>query len=157
MLLTKEVLKAGRALLDWTQQELADKAGLHIGTIARFEAGTGMHAENRERIATVMQEAGISFIVGPDTSTTATGVIHASAAPNVIKAGRALLDWTQKDLSDNTGLPITTIVQLEAGAVINVPASETIQEIMEAAGLAFIQDGELLIGITKTVEIKENQ
>jgi transcriptional regulator with XRE-family HTH domain len=66
MLLTKEVLKAARALLGWTQQELADEAGLHHGTLSRFESEISMHEETIAKIAAAIKRGGIEFVIEDD-------------------------------------------------------------------------------------------
>ena len=55
--------RAARGLLDWTQQELADRAGVGIVTVRQLEAGS-----SEPRRATVdvikraLREAGVDFI-----------------------------------------------------------------------------------------------
>lgn len=69
MLLTKEVAKAGRALIGWTQQDLADRSGLSIGTIQRFETGGSMYGDNAERMIQALTDGGIIFISRADVFT----------------------------------------------------------------------------------------
>ena len=49
--MTPAQCKAARALLGWSQQDLADKAGLHKRTIAGFEAGEGREQHNSTEAA----------------------------------------------------------------------------------------------------------
>lgn len=61
--LTIEQSAAGRALLGWSQKELADKAHLGESTIRNFEKGRGAQTHNNilaMRIA--MEEAGVMFL-----------------------------------------------------------------------------------------------
>ena len=58
-------IKAARSLLDWSQERLAQAAGLSIATIKRLEAQGGpLGGRNNtgERIAAALEKAGIEFI-----------------------------------------------------------------------------------------------
>jgi predicted transcriptional regulator len=55
--------RAARGLLDWSQQELADKAKVGIVTIRQLEAGS--HQPRRATLDVVrrcLEEAGVEFI-----------------------------------------------------------------------------------------------
>jgi len=55
--------RAARGLLDWSQQELADKAGIGVVTVRQLEAG--MHEPRRATLDVVrrcLEAAGIEFI-----------------------------------------------------------------------------------------------
>jgi transcriptional regulator with XRE-family HTH domain len=62
-MITSEQCRAARALLNWSQQDLAAKSGVGIVTVHQLEAGT-----NRPRRATIdvvrraFEIAGIEFI-----------------------------------------------------------------------------------------------
>lgn len=61
--LTIEQSAAGRALLGWSQKDLAEKAHLGESTIRNFEKGRGAQTHNNilaMRIA--MEEAGVMFL-----------------------------------------------------------------------------------------------
>ena len=58
-------IKAARALLGWSQEELASRSRLSIPTIKRLEAAEGEvggRDETREAIVGALQEGGIEFI-----------------------------------------------------------------------------------------------
>ena len=58
-------LKAARALLGWSQDELAERAGISRPTIARLEvpgAKLGGYATTRDKIVSTFEEAGITFL-----------------------------------------------------------------------------------------------
>jgi transcriptional regulator with XRE-family HTH domain len=61
---TNEQLRAARALLGWSQTELALKAGLSVPTIKRLEGGFGPHVsdEARARLQKAIETAGVEFI-----------------------------------------------------------------------------------------------
>lgn len=59
-----------------------------------------------------------------------------------IKAGRAMLGWSQAKLAETTGMTREGIARIEAGKVD--PRTSSILRIksaMESAGLVFIDDG----------------
>ncbi len=58
-----------------------------------------------------------------------------------IRAARALLSWSGKDLAEKTGLGFSTLMRLEV--LEGVPSAqaktlETIQKVFESAGVEFI-------------------
>jgi transcriptional regulator with XRE-family HTH domain len=64
MMLIRQV-KAARALLDWSQDDLADKSGLPARAIARFERGGGESDDlsgARDRIVNALRAAGVIFV-----------------------------------------------------------------------------------------------
>src|SRR5262245_33161383 len=62
-MLTIEQIRAARALLDWSQSDLADKAELSQTGIARIENGTNKpNTSTLEKIADAFENAGIEFI-----------------------------------------------------------------------------------------------
>ena len=62
-LLRPEQCRAARGLLDWTQESLAERAGLSRSTVRDFEAGRhDLHAGSAARIAGVLDEAGVVLI-----------------------------------------------------------------------------------------------
>jgi predicted transcriptional regulator len=62
-MITPAQCRAARALLDWTQQDLADSARIGVATIRLFE---GAAADSRHATLTVLrqtfQSAGVEFI-----------------------------------------------------------------------------------------------
>ena len=62
-MITSSQCRAARDLLDWTQQELADRAGVGIVTVRQFEGG--LNAPRRatlEVIRRALEVAGVEFI-----------------------------------------------------------------------------------------------
>jgi predicted transcriptional regulator len=58
-------IKAARALLDWSQEELAVAANVSIPTIKRLEAHDGLlggRSETGNKIQNALQSAGVEFI-----------------------------------------------------------------------------------------------
>jgi transcriptional regulator with XRE-family HTH domain len=63
-LVTIEQLRAARALLGWSQSELAARAGLSLPTVKRLEADFGPRVsdEARVKLQLTIEAAGIEFI-----------------------------------------------------------------------------------------------
>jgi predicted transcriptional regulator len=58
-------IKAARALLEWSQDDLADRSGVGLATIKRLEAGSGEvggRDATRDALMTTLEKAGIQFI-----------------------------------------------------------------------------------------------
>jgi transcriptional regulator with XRE-family HTH domain len=62
--ITIEQLRGGRALLGWSQTQLAGRAGMSLPTIKRVEAGSGPRvSENaRLKLRRALEAGGIEFI-----------------------------------------------------------------------------------------------
>ncbi|WP_426256847.1 helix-turn-helix domain-containing protein [Sphingomonas sp. DC2300-3] len=63
-----EQCRAARALLDWTAQDLADRAGIGVATVRRFESASGVAPQSVEAMIAALRSAGISFISAGETS-----------------------------------------------------------------------------------------
>lgn len=75
-------IRAARGLLDWTQEDLAQKSGVSSRTVKRLEEGQGFAAGQHESVALIqqaMERAGVVFLSEPGQ----IGVVLR------IKAGRA--------------------------------------------------------------------
>lgn len=58
-------VKAARALLGWSQGDLASKSGVSKPTVARLEAGDGDlggYADTRDKLLQAFEAAGVIFI-----------------------------------------------------------------------------------------------
>ena len=63
--MTSAQIRAARALLNWTIQELAEKVGVDRNTIAQIEAGRyASDAETLAIIRRVLETAGVEFTNG---------------------------------------------------------------------------------------------
>ena len=75
-MLFAEQIRAARGLLDWTQRELADQAGVSLSTVKRMEAGAGPaqgHGRNIWALQETLEKAGIRFL-GPGEADAGPGV-----------------------------------------------------------------------------------
>ncbi|NBX66408.1 MAG: helix-turn-helix domain-containing protein [Proteobacteria bacterium] len=62
-MMTTHQLKAARALLDWTQQDLAKAAGMHLNVINNIERGTtNPRQQTVERLKKALENSGIVFL-----------------------------------------------------------------------------------------------
>ena len=66
MIPPQRIVKAARLLLEWTQQDLADHAGISIGSISRFEAGASLSKPSMLKVITAFEEEGVGFIFDAD-------------------------------------------------------------------------------------------
>jgi transcriptional regulator with XRE-family HTH domain len=72
-MLTAEQCRAGRAWLNLTQSELAEKAGIGLSTLRAFEAGTRAPIRaNLNALRHSLEAAGVQFVFGEDGR--ATGI-----------------------------------------------------------------------------------
>ncbi len=63
--LTSAQCRAARGLLDWTQDALAERAGVSRSTIRDFEAGRHTpHRATQDQIAAALEDAGVLFVFG---------------------------------------------------------------------------------------------
>lgn len=126
-------VKAARALLAWTQGELAREAGIATSTLADFERGQRIPANNSVHAITLaLDKQGIRFLGGGAV----TGPIRQRAAPQT--SGGQVLRWiTAEDLSQwaarrdgPAGLPelLSRLIVVSCGPVaLRFPADESIQ------------------------------
>lgn len=69
ILITSGQIRAARALLRWSSQDLADASGIGITTIKRMEVMDGVPAGNVRTLAALqsaLEAAGIEFVGSPD-------------------------------------------------------------------------------------------
>jgi transcriptional regulator with XRE-family HTH domain len=63
-----EQCRAARALLDWSAQELADRAEIGVATVRRFEGGSAVATMSIDAMVSALSGAGISFIAAGESS-----------------------------------------------------------------------------------------
>jgi transcriptional regulator with XRE-family HTH domain len=64
-MLTSDQIRAARALLRWSAQDLADKADIGISTVQRMENAEGVpsaSSKNLEAVQRTLEKAGVEFI-----------------------------------------------------------------------------------------------
>ncbi len=68
-------------------------------------------------------------------------MIETQPAPPQVRAGRALLDWSQSVLAQAAGVSLSTVKDFEAGRRQPVPNNLTaIRQALEAAGVIFVDE-----------------
>lgn len=67
------------------------------------------------------------------------------------RAARGLLNWTVRDLSEAAGVHRNTITRIETDQTAAGPAIVAIKKALEAAGVVFLPDGEVVecVGLRK--------
>ena len=66
---TSYQLRAARAILRWSLEDLSEKTDIGTTTLKRFESGDGVpngHLRNFQTIRKVLEKAGIDFIGTPE-------------------------------------------------------------------------------------------
>lgn len=64
-MLTPDLTRAARGLLDWSQDQLAKRSNLSLSTVKDFEAGRRTPAVNNlAAIQTALENAGVRFVSG---------------------------------------------------------------------------------------------
>ena len=64
-MVTREQCKAGRALVGWSQTDLADAADVGLSTVRDFETGKRTPINNNlSAIKAALERAGVEFIAG---------------------------------------------------------------------------------------------
>jgi len=68
--------RAARALLDWTQIDLAKTAGIGQWTVSNFEGSKRVGAESTTKMRLALEDAGIKFTDGKRPAVRIKGVIR---------------------------------------------------------------------------------
>lgn len=64
-MIVPQQIAAARALLGWSRQDLADRAGVSLRTLARFESGEGdITTTKLARLEDALLSQGIAFVDG---------------------------------------------------------------------------------------------
>jgi transcriptional regulator with XRE-family HTH domain len=64
-MIKRQQIAAARALLSWKREELAERAGISLRTLARFESGEGdITSSKLEKLETALLDEGIEFLDG---------------------------------------------------------------------------------------------
>ena len=68
-MIASEQMRAARALLRITAQQLSDASGVGLATIKRLEAGDGLpaaHAQTLDKLKKALEAAGVEFLGSPE-------------------------------------------------------------------------------------------
>ncbi|MEM6971615.1 MAG: helix-turn-helix transcriptional regulator [Pseudomonadota bacterium] len=68
-MLVRQQIAAARALIGWTRQDLAERSGVSLRTVARFESGEGdITTMKLARLEETLIAEGIAFVNGGVTA-----------------------------------------------------------------------------------------
>jgi transcriptional regulator with XRE-family HTH domain len=148
--MTPAQCRAGRALLNITQSQLAEAAGLGLSTIVDFEKGRRQVSNDAiQAMQTALNRAGVAFNGGGTavafssaSSTCANRTTRPRTVANAqVRMARAALNWTVRDLAEATGLHRNTITNIEIGRYAGDRKSlERIEAALRKAGVEFIDE-----------------
>lgn len=68
-MITSDQIRAARALIRWSAEDLAEKSGVGLSTIRRMEAADGVPSASGKNLAavqTALEEAGVVFVTADD-------------------------------------------------------------------------------------------
>jgi len=140
--------RAARALLDWTQADLAAFSGVSSDTVGNFEAGriSPRPASLRE-MGAAFEAAGVIFI---DKGEAGFGIMMMKSDwPAQFRAARCLLRWTHFDVAEASGVSDATVMRFETGQGAPRRASlKAIRRAFVAAGIVFVEGDANLAGVT---------
>jgi transcriptional regulator with XRE-family HTH domain len=144
--MTPAQCRAARALLRWTQDDLAGVSGVSDDTVRGYETG---QTQPRDASLSVMRDAfeaaGVGFIDEDSRRGPGLQGSHLASAAHC-RIARGLLDWKQSNLTQTTQLSVPTIGKFEAEQVVPLRATlRKIRRAFEAAGVIFIEEfGEIV-------------
>jgi transcriptional regulator with XRE-family HTH domain len=61
-MVTREQIKAARAVLGWSTRDLAERTGVAPNTVSRFENGADALGETLTKLQVVLEAHGIEFV-----------------------------------------------------------------------------------------------
>ena len=160
-------LKAARALLSWSQADLAQHSGVSEPTIARIESEDGFlygKVDTIEKILDAISKAGVNltaqsgggfgvqlitrvvesylgndFQSDVDTKTTKSYHGYDFVALQS-KMARVALGWGVRDLAEAAEVSPDTIARLERGEQLKGTTLQAVRTAFEAAGIEFIPE-----------------
>ena len=166
--LTAEQCRGARAILGWSQDDLAKAAFVGRQTVADFERGARMPiGNNLASMRQAFERAGIEFLpeykngsgwgirfAGGQGNTKEHGYDYGqvcardqdiSVSSNDIYAGqskmaRVALGWGVRDLAKRAGVSPDTIARLERGEQLKASTLHAVRTAFEAAGIEFIPE-----------------
>lgn len=130
--LTAKQVRAGRALLAWSQQDLAKKAGVAASTVADFERGQRTPVPNNaDAMRAALEQAGIHFpkggaVIGPELP--ALGQRTKSGAPIRWVDATDLAQWGERRAGQGA-LPglIARLARAAGPVMVHFPSDEGVQ------------------------------
>ena len=85
-------IRAARALLDWSQEELANAAGVALTSVRDLEAQRrAADSGTAGSVMRALENGGVDFVAG--TSTSGPGVHLVAKRPNLVKRPTVMMRW----------------------------------------------------------------
>lgn len=132
MSIDPRLLKAYRALLGWSQADLAKKAGVGRAAISRMESGDfGTRRSTVGAVVQAFEEEGLA----PFPKASVVDV-------RLLRAARALLGMSQADVAKEAGLGLATVLRLETKWSGNQSTAFAVQKVLEQHGVEFTPECE---------------
>jgi transcriptional regulator with XRE-family HTH domain len=124
--------RAGRALLAWSQQDLANNAKIATSTVADFERGRRTPIpQNAEAMRAAFERAGISFRAGGAVIAPALPLlaeVTKSGAPIRYVNGTDLAQWAERrDGQASVPTLLSKLVRASGRASLHFPSDEAVQ------------------------------
>jgi uncharacterized protein (DUF433 family) len=114
-------VRAGRALLGWSQEDLARKAGVAITTVRDVEGEKRAETAAAGEVVRALKNGGVEFVAGSTTG--GPGVRLAKDRPNVIRRPQAMSAWD--------GLPVD--IEFQGQRFTAFVTIEILQDLAEIA------------------------
>lgn len=117
-------VRAGRALLGWSQEDLAREAGVAITTVRDVEAEKRAETTAAGQVVRALKNGGVEFVAGSETG--GPGVRLAGDRPNVIRRPQTMSVWD--------GLPLE--VEFRGHRFTAFISTEILEDLAEIPGHA---------------------
>lgn len=137
---SREVLRAGRALVGWDRTEMAKAAKVSRYTLSRIEEGESVLRETVEKVVKALEKQGLEYVVA--TAHHGAGVRWKTAQDSpgegeVLRAGRALVGWNQRAMAEAAKVSRHTLLRVEEGSNARDEMIVSIVNALEAEGVEF--------------------
>lgn len=148
-------IRAARALISWTQADLAERTGIPERTVRRTESGGDPKFSVLERITSAFVDNNVEFIsAGATSNRGARGLRLRNKTDRQngetlvlsgleIRAARILLNWPKETLASNAQISVETLKKVEAGYSSGPRTSKKICDAIVAGGIAVLGPGEV--------------
>jgi ribosome-binding protein aMBF1 (putative translation factor) len=132
--------RAARALLHWSQLQLANAAKISEGTLRNFEAGRSVPIANTlHALRAALEAAGVKFTNGGEPGIK----LRKSISGAQIRAGRLLLQWSPEGLAERAKVSVKIIKRSEAAEgkpMVRMGHGVAIRYALERAGVVFVDE-----------------
>jgi transcriptional regulator with XRE-family HTH domain len=132
-----------RKALGWTQRDLAEKAGVSVAEVTRFERSADRTSHLGIRLQEALAAAGARF----ESAAALREADELTISGAQCQAARKVLGWSRPELSLRSGLGAQIIWEFERGRrPISTRASNMLRQTLEGAGVVFGADSTGLRG-----------